>query len=326
MGDLTFTFGAADPSWLGPRPTTSDVCCPASFELSNATSRLVPRGCIVQQTQLEIFDVQDIRPSKWMLAFAAGSYVITVVTAGLILFRWERAESQLAVFVWQALVYGIWLPIAAIVWWIFKRHGLGDRSVKIFILLGVFAVPAHAVSMTFLDIQFGSADLIALVLARFQVDTLTYSAFGIVAMAAALRRRADQEALAAAEIAQALGAANSALKVEAPDAEPARLLVSTGSKRMLVPLEEVEWFGSAGNYVVVNWAGQEGLLRRTLKSVEQEVDPLVFARAHRGTIVNLLKVCAAETLSDGSWKLSLNSGTEVVVSRKYRDDILRRLK
>jgi DNA-binding LytR/AlgR family response regulator len=91
-------------------------------------------------------------------------------------------------------------------------------------------------------------------------------------------------------------------------------------------VEEVEWFGSAGNYVVVNWENREGLVRRTLKSLERELDPLVFARAHRGTIVNLRKVCSAETLSDGSWKLSLQSGAETVVSRKYRDDILHRLK
>jgi DNA-binding LytR/AlgR family response regulator len=180
--------------------------------------------------------------------------------------------------------------------------------------------------MTFIDIQFGSADLIALVLIRFQVDTLTYSAFGIVAMAAALRRRANEEALSAAEIKQALAAARSALKPEAPDEERARLLVSTGTKRTLVAVEEVEWFGSAGNYVVVNWQRREGLLRRTLQSLEHELDPLVFARAHRGTIVNLRMVFAAEALSDGSWKLSLQSGAEVVVSRKYRDDILSRLK
>jgi DNA-binding LytR/AlgR family response regulator len=145
-------------------------------------------------------------------------------------------------------------------------------------------------------------------------------------MAAALRRRADEEALAAAEIAHALAAARSALEVEAPDTERPRLMVSTGTKRTLVAVEEVEWFGSAGNYVVVNWGGHEGLLRRTLQSLEHELDSQVFARAHRGSIVNLRKVSAAEALSDGSWKLSLQSGAELVVSRKYRDDILHRLK
>jgi DNA-binding LytR/AlgR family response regulator len=93
-----------------------------------------------------------------------------------------------------------------------------------------------------------------------------------------------------------------------------------------VAVDEVEWFGSAGNYVVVNWGGQDGLIRRTMQSLERELDPLVFARAHRGAIVNLRNVSTAETLSDGSWKLSLHSGAEVLVSRKYRDDILNRLK
>lgn len=260
-----------------------------------------------------------------MLAFAAGSYIITVLTAGLIVFRWERAESQLLVFTWQALVYGIWLPIAAIVWKIFKRNGLCDQAVRVFVLIGLVAVPAHAVLMTSVDIKFGSADLIALVLARFQADTLTYSAFGLIAMAAALRRRADQEALASAEITKALEAAQSASKMEAPEAEATRLAVSTGTKRTLISLEDVEWFGSAANYVVVNWGSREGLLRRTMRSLEQELDPLVFARAHRGTIVNLRKVSSAEALSDGSWKLFLQSGAEVVVSRKYRADILQRL-
>lgn len=260
-----------------------------------------------------------------MLAFAACSYVITVVTAGLILFRWEHAESQLVVFAWQALVYGIWLPVAAVVWTIFKRHGLGGRAVRTFVMMGVVAVPAHAVLMTLVDISFGSADLIALVLARFQVDTLTYSAFGIVAMAAALRRQADEERRAAAEIAQALAAARAAMQADPPRSDPPRLLVSVGNKRILVPLEDVEWFGSAGNYVVVHWGGHEGLVRRTVQSLEGELDPLVFARAHRGAIVNLRKVRSAETLSDGSWKLTLQSGAEVLVSRKYRDEILARL-
>jgi DNA-binding LytR/AlgR family response regulator len=193
-------------------------------------------------------------------------------------------------------------------------------------LIGVVAVPAHAVFTTFIDISFGSADLIALVLWRFQVDTLTYSGFGFVGIAAALQRRADQEALAAAEIAHALAAAASALTGVGPVAQSPRMLVSRGAKRTLLAVDDVESFGSAGNYVVVNWEGQEGLIRRTMQSLEQELDPLVFARAHRGAIVNLRKVSTAETLPDGSWKLSLHSGAEVLVSRTYRDHILGRLK
>jgi DNA-binding LytR/AlgR family response regulator len=260
-----------------------------------------------------------------MLTFAAASYAITVLTAAVIVFRWERAESFTEVLAWQAFVYGLWLPMAAFVWNIFKRRGLSARAIFGFILLGLVAVPAHAFFATFIDITFGSADLVALAVARFQIDTLTYSAFGLVAIAAALRRRADKEAQAAAEIAGALAIARKQMASGAASDEAKRLLVATGSKRIVVATSDVEWFGSAGNYVVVNWAAREGLLRRTLGSLEQELDPLVFARSHRGTIVNLSRVTGAEAVSDGSWRLSLQSGAEVVVSRTYREEILRRL-
>jgi DNA-binding LytR/AlgR family response regulator len=88
----------------------------------------------------------------------------------------------------------------------------------------------------------------------------------------------------------------------------------------------VEWFGSAANYVVVNWNGREGLIRQTLQSLEQELDPRLFARSHRTTIANLAKVEDAEPMADGSWRLKMESGTELVVGRTYRDAILQRLK
>ena len=88
----------------------------------------------------------------------------------------------------------------------------------------------------------------------------------------------------------------------------------------------MEWFGSPGNYVVVNWQGREGLIRQTLQSLEQRLDPQIFARSHRSAIVNLAKVESAQSLSDGSWRLGMASGAELVASRTYRDRLLDRLR
>jgi hypothetical protein len=49
-------------------------------------------------------------------------------------------------------------------------------------------------------------------------------------------------------------------------------MVSVGRRRVPVPVKEVEWFSSAGNYVVVNWTKQEGLIRETLR-VPREAPP-----------------------------------------------------
>jgi DNA-binding LytR/AlgR family response regulator len=208
---------------------------------------------------------------------------------------------------------------------IFRRQRVTGKAIVTFALLGLVAIPAHALFATMVDISFsepGGADLVGLAVARLQLNTLTYAAFGLVAGAAALHRVATEKARALGEISATLEQAQK----RAASSETATLPVTIGPKRSFVPLHDVEWFGSASNYVVVNWAGREALMRRTLQSLERELDPLLFARSHRGTIVNLGKVATAEPLSDGSWRLLMNSGAEVVVSRTYRDDILLRLR
>ena len=102
-------------------------------------------------------------------------------------------------------------------------------------------------------------------------------------------------------------------------------MVMTGNRRATVLLTEVEWFAAAGNYVVVHWGEREGLVREPLKALEARLDSRVFARSHRSTIVNLARVRDAGSLSDGSWRLTTQSGAELVASRTYRDALMARL-
>lgn len=81
----------------------------------------------------------------------------------------------------------------------------------------------------------------------------------------------------------------------------------------------------SGQLCRVHWRDREGLVRTPLKAIELTLDPAVFARTHRSTIVNLACVADAQSLSDGSWKLTMASGSEIVVSRAFRDEILARL-
>lgn len=269
-----------------------------------------------------------------MAALGACAYAVTVLAAAFLLFRQQQLAGENPAFgrmlAWQAVVYALWLPFAAAVWRLFRRSGATLRAVRRFALLGLAAVPAHAVVATFIDISFsrpGSADLVGMVVGRAQIDILVYAAFAILGVAAVFQRQAADEAEAAASLARALNAARASLdEMRGKDTADPRLMVATGSRRALVALDEVEWFGSAGNYVVVNWQGREGLVRQTLQSLEAGLDRNLFARSHRGTIVNLAKVEAAQSLSDGSWRLTMASGAELVVSRTYRDLILGRLR
>jgi DNA-binding LytR/AlgR family response regulator len=232
---------------------------------------------------------------------------------------------------WQGAVYGAWLPVAGLVWALLRRFGSGARGVAALTAALLVVVPLESLASTWIDGLFlgAAADPWARVLGRAPVCILLYTAMVAVGLAAAHHRRAAEARARTRDLEVALAEAREALARTAGSAAPTpaaeRLMVMAGSRRLPVELAQVEWFGAADNYVVVHWSDREGLLRATLQSLEARLDAQVFARAHRSALVNLARVREAQPLSDGSWRLTMKSGAEVVTSRTYRDELLKRL-
>lgn len=262
------------------------------------------------------------------MVFTAYAWVVSTVCAAWFLRRMGAGRGEAiglwTSLIWQGANYAIWLVVAGIVWAILYRFGAATAAVVCWVA-GLAIVPLAALASTAIDRAFGMGlpdRWVDQAVGRAPVAILLYTAVVCIAFAAIHRQKALEARTEARALEVALAAARSA--ADRP-AQPMRLMVSTGSRRTPVDVEAIEWFAAAGNYVVVNWDGREGLIRQTLKTVEADVDPAVFARSHRSTLVNLARVRTAESLSDGSWRLILNSGAELVVSRTYRDDLLARL-
>lgn len=264
--------------------------------------------------------------AAWVWAFVAYSWTTTTVSAAWFARRFaaDRGEALgvASSLLWQGSIYAAWLPAAAIVWRLLRRFGAGARGLGANFLAGIVVVPAEAAISSLIDAGFlGAGDFGARMLGRTPVCLLLYSAIVAVGLAAVHHRRAAEararNALLEAALAQA--------RAVAPAPETERLMVMSGARRIPVEVSAVEWFGAADNYVVVHWANREGLLRATLQGLEARLDPRLFARAHRSSLVNLAHVREAQPLSDGSWRLTLASGGEVVTSRTYRDALLERL-
>lgn len=267
-----------------------------------------------------------------MWAFAAYSYVATTVSAAWFARRFAAMRGETLdiprSLLWQGAVYAAWLPAAGIVWLVLRRFGSGARGLLALFAAGLAVAPLEALASTWIDGLFlGAPDPLDRALGRAPVCILLYTALVAVALAAAHHRQAVEARARTRGLEAALADARAALAPDpAPSAPPPeRLMVMTGSRRLPVVVDEVEWFAAADNYVVVHWAGREGLLRATLQNLEARLDPRVFARGHRSALVNLARVREARPLSDGSWRLTMDSGAEVVTSRTYRDGLLRRL-
>ena len=80
---------------------------------------------------------------------------------------------------------------------------------------------------------------------------------------------------------------------------------------------------AAGDYMCIYTGDNSLILRETMKDLERRLDPRVFQRVHRSTIVNLDQVRQVRPHTNGECFLVLDSGAEVKVSRSYRDVVAR---
>ncbi len=87
----------------------------------------------------------------------------------------------------------------------------------------------------------------------------------------------------------------------------------------MVPVEEIDWIEAQDYYVEVHSAGRSYLLRRSLKQLEERLDPRRFARVHRSAIVNLARIQSLRPATHGERDLVLRDGTQLKLSRMYRD-------
>ena len=102
---------------------------------------------------------------------------------------------------------------------------------------------------------------------------------------------------------------------------PDKLSIRDGDETSLVPVANIEWIDAAGDYMCVHADNTTHIMRITMKQLESMLNPLVFLRIHRSTIVNAARISSAQSLTNGEYSLTLEGGARLKVSRSYRDKI-----
>jgi two-component system LytT family response regulator len=107
-----------------------------------------------------------------------------------------------------------------------------------------------------------------------------------------------------------------------PETRPARFVVRSGGRVVFVAAEEIDWIEAAGDYV--RHAGRRTwLLRETMGGIEGKLDPARFARIHRAAIVNVERIGEMRPHDNGEYLVRLRDGTELKLSRSYRQSLQR---
>ena len=102
---------------------------------------------------------------------------------------------------------------------------------------------------------------------------------------------------------------------------PEVLPIRQGRETVRVPVANIQWIDAAGDYMCIHVAGETHILRGTMKELEDVLDPKLFQRVHRSTIVNLRLVRSLRAHMNGEYFLTLEGGHELKLSRTYRDKI-----
>ena len=100
-----------------------------------------------------------------------------------------------------------------------------------------------------------------------------------------------------------------------------RLAVRAGGKIIFLRTDEIDWIGAEGNYARMHVGSKSHLMRETMTSLEQKLDPGRFLRIHRSTIVNADAIAELEPLFQGDYVVILRNGTRLTSSRGYRSNL-----
>ena len=101
-----------------------------------------------------------------------------------------------------------------------------------------------------------------------------------------------------------------------------RIPVKSSSGTTFVLTEEIDWISAAGHYLELHIGNETHLIREKLSVIETQLDPQIFMRIHRSTIVNLDRVKSLHPMFNGDQLVILKNGRELNLSRNYYDKLM----
>ncbi len=104
--------------------------------------------------------------------------------------------------------------------------------------------------------------------------------------------------------------------------------VHSGKRILIVPVTDVLWFGVEYRLVYAHTQERGYMTNYTLRELEERLDPTLFFRAHKSSLVNLPHVKEIVPWFGGRYKLVMRdqAGSEVALSRAQARELRARLK
>lgn len=104
-----------------------------------------------------------------------------------------------------------------------------------------------------------------------------------------------------------------------------RVVIKSAGEVSFVKVSEIDWIEAADYYACLHVRAKSHLVRRSMADLEEDLDPRLFCRVHRSSIVNLERVRGLKLGEDGEYEVLLDNGLGVRLSRRYRKQLQERI-
>ena len=96
-----------------------------------------------------------------------------------------------------------------------------------------------------------------------------------------------------------------------------RIAVEMRGQVRVVPVGEIDYVTASGQYAEVHAGEKTYVIRERMQTLEERLDPAVFIRLHRSTIVRRDRIAKLRHDGSGVWYADLADGAEVRIGRTY---------
>lgn len=88
-------------------------------------------------------------------------------------------------------------------------------------------------------------------------------------------------------------------------------------EKVFLPTKDIRWIDAAGDYMCIHANDETHIVRITMKKLESQLDPKVFVRIHKSTLVNVNCIKSVKPLRNSESMLELGDDVQLKVSRNF---------
>ncbi len=99
-----------------------------------------------------------------------------------------------------------------------------------------------------------------------------------------------------------------------------QLVISSGRSHLILTTAQIVYIQTSTPYIEIHTLDKKHLHSETLKSILGRLDPALFVRIHKSTIVNLDQVSSYKSRLNGDYDVHLKTGVVLRLSRNYVAD------